>query len=37
MNTAEEIKILAPDPYFGIIGAHKNIGFRIVMTTGINP
>jgi formylglycine-generating enzyme required for sulfatase activity len=37
MNTAEEIKILAPDPYTGIAGAHKNIGFRIVMTTGINP
>ena len=37
MNTAEEIKILAPDPYKGIVGAHKNIGFRIVMTTGINP
>jgi hypothetical protein len=37
MNTAEEIKILAPDPYKGIIGAHKNIGFRIVLTTGINP
>jgi formylglycine-generating enzyme required for sulfatase activity len=37
MNTAEEIKILAPDPYNGIVGAHKNIGFRIVMTTGIKP
>ena len=37
MNTAEEIKILAPDPYIGIIGAHKNIGFRIVMTTLVNP
>jgi formylglycine-generating enzyme required for sulfatase activity len=37
MNTAEEIKILAPDPYKGIVDAHRNIGFRIVMTTGINP
>ena len=37
MNTAEEIKILAPDPYNGIVGAHKNIGFRIVMTTLVNP
>ena len=37
MNTAEEIKILAPDPYKGIVGAHKNIGFRIVMTTLVNP
>jgi formylglycine-generating enzyme required for sulfatase activity len=37
MNTAEEIKILAPDPYNGMVGAHKNIGFRIVMTTGIKP
>jgi formylglycine-generating enzyme required for sulfatase activity len=37
MNTAEEIKILAPDPYKGIAGAHRNIGFRIVMTTLINP
>jgi formylglycine-generating enzyme required for sulfatase activity len=37
MNTAEEIKILAPDPYNGIVGAHKNIGFRLVMTTLANP
>ena len=37
MNTAEEIKILATDPYNGIVGAHKNIGFRIVMTTLVNP
>ena len=37
MNTAEEIKILAPDPYNGIVGTHKNIGFRIVMTTLVNP
>jgi formylglycine-generating enzyme required for sulfatase activity len=37
MNTAEEIKILAPDPYKGIVAAHKNIGFRIVMTTLANP
>ena len=37
MNTAEEIKILAADPYSGIVGAHKNIGFRIVMTTLVNP
>ncbi len=37
MNTAEEIKILAPDPYKGIVDAHRNIGFRIVMTTLINP
>ena len=27
---------LAPG-YIGIIGAHKNIGFRIVMTTLVNP
>ena len=37
MNTAEEIKILAPDPYKGIVNAHRNIGFRIVMTTLVNP
>jgi formylglycine-generating enzyme required for sulfatase activity len=37
MNTAEEIKILAPDPYKGIVDAHRNIGFRIVMTTLVNP
>jgi len=37
MNTAEEIKILAPDPYKGIVDAHRNIGFRIVMTTLITP
>ncbi len=37
MNTAEEIKILAPDPYKGIVDSHRNIGFRIVMTTLITP
>jgi formylglycine-generating enzyme required for sulfatase activity len=32
MDSADEIKILAEDKYKGIIEAHPNIGFRIVMT-----
>jgi hypothetical protein len=32
MNTAEEIKILGPDPYAGVITPHPVIGFRVVMT-----
>lgn len=32
MNTAEEIKILGPDPYAGVTTPHPVIGFRVVMT-----
>lgn len=32
MNSAEEIKILGPDPYAGVITPHPVIGFRVVMT-----
>ncbi len=32
MNDGEELKILGADPYEGIIEAHPNIGFRVVMT-----
>ena len=32
MNSAEEIKILGPDPYTGITDTHPCIGFRVVMT-----
>jgi hypothetical protein len=33
MNSAEEIKIHAPDNYPNVIEAHPNIGFRVVMTS----
>ena len=32
MNSAEELKILGPDPYAGITSPHPCIGFRVVMT-----
>lgn len=32
MSSAEEIKILGPDPHKGLIEAHPNVGFRVVMT-----
>ena len=32
MNSAEEIKINAPDPYKGRTEGHPNIGFRVVIT-----
>ena len=32
MNTAEEIKILGPDPYAEVTTPHPVIGFRVVMT-----
>lgn len=32
MNSAEEIKILGPDPYAGVTTPHPVIGFRVVMT-----
>jgi len=32
MDSADEIKISAEDKYKGIIDAHPNIGFRVVMT-----
>jgi hypothetical protein len=32
MNTAEEIKILGPDPYAGVTTPHPVMGFRVVMT-----
>lgn len=32
MNTAEEIKILGPDPFAGATTPHPVIGFRVVMT-----
>jgi hypothetical protein len=32
MNSAEEIKILGPDPHKGLTEAHPNVGFRVVMT-----
>lgn len=32
MNTAEEIKILGPDPYAEVTTHHPVIGFRVVMT-----
>ena len=32
MSSAEEIKILGPDPHKGLTEAHPNVGFRVVMT-----
>lgn len=32
MSNSEELKILGIDPYEGMIEAHPNIGFRVVMT-----
>lgn len=32
MNSAEELKILGPDPYSGVTSPHPCIGFRVVMT-----
>lgn len=32
MNSAEELKILGPDPYSGVTAPHPCIGFRMVMT-----
>lgn len=32
MNNEDELKILGADPYEGIIEAHPNIGFRVLMT-----
>lgn len=32
MSSAEEIKILGPDPHKGNVDPHPNIGFRVVMT-----